>query len=145
MAGPEPRTSIWSIPESRRTLYFGLFTVLTLAGTGWTLWYEIAYQTRADWAETVQGIIRGIPAVGAFAAITTVTLIEARRLIMVVGDWLEQKIRKNREKDIEKARQEALEEAQRRHEERAKRLVERGLLPEEALALLFDNESEEGI
>ncbi len=64
---------------------------------------------------------------------------------MVVGDWLEQKIRKNREKDIEKARQEAREEAQRRHEERAKRLVERGLLPEEALALLFDNESEEGI
>ena len=68
---------------------------------------------------------------------------------MVVGDWLEQKIRKNREKDIEKARQEArkeaLEEAQRRHEERAKRLIERGLLPEEALALLFDNESEEGI
>ena len=146
MTGHEPRTSIWSIPESRRTLYFGLFTVLTLAGTGWIFWYEIAYHTEDNWAETVQAILRSIPAVGVSAAIATVAAIESERLAMVVGDWLEEKIRKNREKALEQARQEGREEGRSENREQqakqARRLVESGQLPAEVLELLFPDGNE---
>ena len=68
-------------------------------------------------------------------------------IIVVVGDWLEEKIRKNRERDIEKARQEGRTENQKMQEERVRRLVENGQLAAEALELFLpnvDGESEEG-
>ena len=115
---------------------------------GWVFWYEIAYQTEDNWAGTVQAIIQGIPTAGAAAAVATISAIESRRIIVVVGDWLEERIRKNRERDIEKARQtgrdEGRTEAQKTQEERVRRLVESGQLPREALELLVGDESEEG-
>ena len=69
---------------------------------------------------------------------------------MVVGDWLEERIRKNRERDIEKARLEGREEGREegrkelrtKQAERARRLVESGDIPAEALELLFPDDSE---
>ncbi len=65
---------------------------------------------------------------------------------MVVGDWLEERIRKNRERDIEKARQtgrdEGRTEAQKTQEERVRRLVESGQLAAEALELFLPDDDE---
>ena len=65
---------------------------------------------------------------------------------MVVGDWLEEKIRKNREKALEQARQEGREEGRSENREQqakqARRLVESGQLPAEVLELLFPDGNE---
>ena len=92
----EPRVSIWSIPESRRTLYFGLFAILTLVGVGWVCWYEIFYRTEDDWPQTINSILYGIPIAGAASAVTTISTIETWRFIVVVGDWLAMKIQESR-------------------------------------------------
>ncbi len=97
----EPRASIWSIPESRRTLYFGLFAVLTLVGVGWICWYEIFYKTGDDWPETVNSIFRNIPTAGTASAVATVSTIETWRFIVVVGDWLAMKIQESRRRKEE--------------------------------------------
>jgi hypothetical protein len=79
---------------------------------------------------------------GAAAAVATIFAIESRRIIVVVGDWLEERIRKNREKDIEKARQEGRAEKQREQAELARRLVESGQLAAEALELFLPDDDE---
>jgi hypothetical protein len=83
---------------------------------------------------------------GAAAAVATIFAIESRRIIVVVGDWLEERIRKNRERDIEKARQtgrdEGRTEAQKTQEERVRRLVESGQLAAEALELFLPDDDE---
>ena len=61
---------------------------------------------------------------------------------MAIGDWLEERIRKNREKDIEKARQEGRAEKQREQAELARRLVESGQLAAEALELFLPDDDE---
>jgi flavin-dependent dehydrogenase len=117
---------------------------------GWIFWYEIGFQSRDSWAKTAQAIIQSVPTIGASAAIVTVSAIEGQRFIMVVGDWLEERIRKNRERDLEKARLEGREEGREegrkelrtKQAERARRLVESGDIPAEALELLFPDDSE---
>ena len=72
---PERRTSIWSVPEQWRRLYFAIFTVQTMALLGLAIWYEVAVATGDSWAETILSIGRnagpGIAVVAAESVILT--------------------------------------------------------------------------
>jgi hypothetical protein len=109
-AGVDRRESIWSIPASRRTLYFGLFAVQTLAGAGLVCWYEIGHRTETGAVETVLGITQGISTVAVAAAAMTVAILEAWGFVMVVGDWLADKLEERKLKRLEAARSEAWEQ-----------------------------------
>ena len=88
----EDRDSIWSIPLSRRALYFGLFTGYALAGIGFLLWYEIFEHTADTWPETVLSITQGIGVTIVGAAGLALLTIEGPRTVMVIGDYLKKRL-----------------------------------------------------
>ncbi len=83
----EARESIWSVPPGLRALYFALFTLLTLAGIGVLVWYEVFVNTADTPAQTMMTIIRSTGAVTVGAAGISLVIMEAPRIIMVVADY----------------------------------------------------------
>lgn len=130
---PEPpeqqRASIWSVPEAHRRLYFGLFALLFPAGLGWNFWYAISGGPPTDgWRETAQAILESLPAAGIGAALIAFFIAELWRFAMVLGDWLEEKLklkelkaqRAAEREEARKARESDLEEKLREIRERAR-------------------------
>lgn len=90
----QPRASIWSVPEAHRRLYFGLFALLFPAGLGWNFWYAISGgPPSAGWRGVTQAILESLPTTGIGAALIAFFISELWRFAMVLGDWLEEKLK----------------------------------------------------
>ena len=83
----EARESIWSVPPGLRAFYFAQFTLLTLAGIGVLVWYEVFVNTDDTPAQTMMAIIRSTGAVTVGAAGISLVIMEAPRIVMVVADY----------------------------------------------------------
>ncbi len=83
----EARESIWSVPPGLRAFYFAQFTLLTLAGIGVLVWYEVFVNTVDTPAQTMMAIIRSTGAVTVGAAGISLVIMEAPRIVMVVADY----------------------------------------------------------
>jgi hypothetical protein len=83
----EARESIWSVPPGLRAFYFAQFTLLTLAGIGVLVWYEVFVNTADTPAQTMMAIIRSTGAVTVGAAGISLVIMEAPRIVMVVADY----------------------------------------------------------
>lgn len=116
----EDRESIWSVPPARRALYFGLFTLYALAGTGFLVWYHVFAYTTDSWQQTTLSITQGIGIHTVGAAGLALLTIEGPNTIMVVGDYLRKRLiepleerrrqeAQQREKEAERRQREALE------------------------------------
>lgn len=142
---PEPheqqRASIWSVPEAHRRLYFGLFALLFPAGLGWNFWYAISDgPPTAGWRGLTQAMLESLPTTGIGAALIAFFISELWRFAMVLGDWLEEKLklkelkaqraaeREEKLREIrERARTETPEEARKRMGRRAYNRMQREL------------------
>ena len=111
----ELRESIWTIRSQWYASYIYLFSIQTLAGTGYAIWYEIARRTGDGIYETFSAIIEQTGRIGVASAAISIAITEVLNDIMVTGEWMRQKLV---EPLKEKQRQEGRVEA----EERVNRL-----------------------
>ena len=107
----DDRESIWSIPARLKRLYFALFTIQTIIAIILLTLTALADQS-----------LTGIPAKTLFvwqntapAAITSATvaliLTDAWNLIMVLSTWLEDELKKRRQRQLDAAVKKAVAEA----------------------------------
>ena len=86
---PPERESIWSISPGWRTVYFVLFVIQNIAGISLLCWYEIFLRTGDDAIQTILNISHGSGQTAIGSAGITLTITEAGRLIMVLGEQLQ--------------------------------------------------------
>ncbi len=86
---PPERESIWSISPGWRNAYFILFVIQNIAGISLLCWYEIFRHTSDDAIRTILNITHGSGQTALGSAGTTLTITEAGRLIMVLGEQLQ--------------------------------------------------------
>ena len=86
---PSERESIWSISPGWRTVYFVLFVIQNIAGISLLCWYEIFLRTGDDAIRTILNISHGSGQTAFGSAGITLTITEAGRLIMVLGEQLQ--------------------------------------------------------
>lgn len=86
------RESIWSISPRWKTVYFFLFSVQSVLGTGLLSWYETTQRTEDNAVETILAVISGMAEVGVAAAVTTIVVTEVMQNVMVTGEYLRQQL-----------------------------------------------------
>ena len=86
---PPERESIWSISPGWRTVYFVLFVIQNIAGISLLCWYEVSWRTGDDAIQTILNISHGSGQTAIGSAGITLTITEAGRLIMVLGEQLQ--------------------------------------------------------
>ena len=97
---PERRTSIWSVPEDWRKLYFTIFSVQTLALIGLAVWYEVVVVTNESWPETIFAIGSNAgPSIGVIAA-ESIILTEAY-FVVIFGGIVERYQNRLRQREAE--------------------------------------------
>ena len=106
------RDPVWTVPTMLRPYYFAQFSILGIIGIAFNTWYEITRVTDDNTADTIRDIGIGIAPVGVAAAVVSILTVETARFIMVVAEWLQEVLRKRRERQIAEARAEARAEAQ---------------------------------
>lgn len=102
----ELRESIWTIRSQWYASYIYLFSIQTLAGTGYAIWHEIARRTGDGIYETFSAIIEQTGRIGVASAAISIAITEVLNDIMVTGEWMRQKLV---EPLKEKQRQEGVE------------------------------------
>ena len=122
---PEPphedsRESIWSVTKREQALYFGLFTIFATAGIIYLLANEIFVHGNTSFHHLTRFIITNAGTVDIGAATTSLTTMEAPKITMVVGRYLEERfLRPLQEKNRREAQEQGREQG--REEERLER------------------------
>ena len=105
------RESIWTIRSQWYASYIYLFSIQTLAGTGYAIWHEIARRTGDGIYETFSAIIEQTGRIGVASAAISIAITEVLNDIMVTGEWMRQKlVEPLKEKQRQEGRAEGLEE-----------------------------------
>ena len=108
---PPDRESIWSISPRWRTVYFVLFVIQNIAGISLLCWYEIFRRTEDDAVQTILNISHGSGQTTVGSAGTTLTITEAVRLTMVLGEQLQRWFRKREDERVHRRVVESVNEA----------------------------------
>ena len=107
----EIRESIWTIRSQWYASYIYLFSIQTLAGTGYAIWHEIARRTDDGIYETFSAIIEQTGRIGVASAAISIAITEVLNDIMVTGEWMRQKlVEPLKEKQRQEGRAEGLAE-----------------------------------
>ena len=108
---PPDRESIWSISPGWRTVYFVLFVIQNIAGISLLCWYEIFLRTGDDAIQTILNISHGSGQTAIGSAGITLTITEAGRLIMVLGEQLQRWFEKREDARVDEAVAKVVDEA----------------------------------
>ena len=108
---PPERESIWSISPGWRTVYFVLFVIQNIAGISLLCWYEIFLRTGDDAIQTILNISHGSGQTAIGSAGITLTITEAGRLIMVLGEQLQRWFEKREDARVARRVDEAVAQA----------------------------------
>ena len=108
---PPERESIWSISPGWRTAYFILFVIQNIAGISLLCWYEIFLRTGDDAIQTILNISHGSGQTAIGSAGITLTITEAGRLIMVLGEQLQRWFEKREDARVARRVDEAVAQA----------------------------------
>ncbi len=85
---PESRTSIWSVPERWRKLFFAIFSIQTAGIIGLAVWFEVFAKTEDSWLETIFAIgSDAAPAVAVIAAESIVVVDLVMILTLLYEDY----------------------------------------------------------
>ncbi len=95
-SGPEPRTSIWSVPERWRRLYFAIFSIQIVGLIGLAVWYEVYLQTEDSWQATVFAISRDVGTSAVAVAAESIIVVD---VVMILTLLVEDYLRKRHERD----------------------------------------------
>ena len=109
-ASPD-RESIWSISPGWRTVYFVLFVIQNIAGISLLCWYEVSWRTGDDAIQTILNISHGSGQTAIGSAGITLTITEAGRLIMVLGEQLQRWFEKREDARVTRRVDEAVAQA----------------------------------
>ncbi len=122
--GDDERESIWSIPASLKKLYFGLFTAQIIVAAVWLAQAALSDESLVGIQAKVLSVWQGMAPAAITSAAFALILTDAWKTSMVIGTWLEDELKKRRErrerrivavaseKAAEVAREKALAEAQ---------------------------------
>ena len=110
-SAPPDRESIWSISPGWRTVYFVLFVIQNIAGISLLCWYEIFLRTGDDAIQTILNISHGSGQTAIGSAGITLTITEAGRLIMVLGEQLQRWFEKREDARVTRRVDEAVAQA----------------------------------
>ena len=127
------RESIWSIPASLKKLYFGLFTAQIIIATIWLAQAAIADQTLQGPQAKILYLWQNLAPTAISSATLSLILTDAWKTTMVLGTWLEDELKKRRQRQINAAEAKGRSEgrAEGRAEERDKARAEAETLAEE--------------
>ncbi len=127
------RESIWSIPASLKKLYFGLFTAQIIIATIWLAQAAINDQTLPTAQAKILYLWQNLAPTAISSATLSLILTDAWKTTMVLGTWLEDELKKRRQRQINAAVTKARAEgrAEGRAEERDKARAEAETLAEE--------------
>ena len=131
---PNPdRESIWSIPASLKKLYFGLFTAQIIIATIWLVQTAINDQTLPTAQAKILYLWQNLAPTAISSATLSLILTDAWKTTMVLGTWLEDELKKRRQRQINAAVTKARAEgrAEGRAEERDKARAEAETLAED--------------
>lgn len=107
----DSRDPIWTVPSNWRSAYIAQFSILSIIGIGYIIWYETTQTTPANAASAARAVILGIGQVGVSAAVVSILTTESVRFIMVVGGWLEEVLKRRRERAIAEGIEEGIAKA----------------------------------
>ena len=110
-SAPPDRESIWSISPGWRTIYFVLFVIQNIAGISLLCWYEVSWRTGDDAIQTILNISHGSGQTAIGSAGITLTITEAGRLIMVLGEQLQRWFEKREDARVTRRVDEAVAQA----------------------------------
>ena len=110
-SAPPDRESIWSISPGWRTVYFVLFVIQNIAGISLLCWYEVSWRTGDDAIQTILNISHGSGQTAIGSAGITLTITEAGRLIMVLGEQLQRWFEKREDARVTRRVDEAVAQA----------------------------------
>ena len=106
------RESIWSIPASLKKLYFGLFTAQIIIATIWLAQAAIADQTLQGPQAKILYLWQNLAPAAISSATLSLILTDAWKTTMVLGTWLEDELKKRRQRQINAAVSKAVAEAE---------------------------------
>ena len=118
------RESIWSIPASLKKLYFGLFTAQIIIATIWLAQTAINDQTLPTAQAKILYLWQNLAPTAISSATLSLILTDAWKTTMVLGTWLEDELKKRRQRQINAAEAKGRAEAEARAEEREKARAE---------------------
>ena len=118
------RESIWSIPASLKKLYFGLFTAQIIIATIWLAQTAINDQTLQGTQAKILYLWQNLAPTAISSATLSLILTDAWKTTMVLGTWLEDELKKRRQRQINAAEARGRAEAEARAEERDKARAE---------------------
>ena len=118
------RESIWSIPTSLKKLYFGLFTAQIIIATIWLAQTAINDQNLPTAQAKILYLWQNLAPTAISSATLSLILTDAWKTTMVLGTWLEDELKKRRQRQINAAEAKGRAEAEARAEEREKARAE---------------------
>ena len=113
----EDRESIWSIPASLKRLYFGLFVTQVVIAAVWLVRAAIADETLTGVPEKILFVWQSMAPLAIASAAFALTITDTWKTSMVLGTYLEDVLRKRRQRQIKAAVDRALAEERQRWQE----------------------------
>ena len=110
--GDDDRESIWSIPARLKRLYFGLFTVQIIVALVWLILAALADETLVGFQAKILYVWQNMAPAAITSATFALVLTDAWGLMsMVFTAWLEDELKKRRQRQINAAVKKATEKA----------------------------------
>jgi hypothetical protein len=106
------RESIWSIPASLKRLYFALFTTQVAVGAAWLIRTAVIDETLVGIAEKLHFVWQSMAPVAISSATFALTITDIWKTSMVLGSYLEEVLKKRRQKSIAEAQKKGFAEGQ---------------------------------
>ena len=107
----DDRESIWSILSKYKRWYFGLFSGQIVVAAIWLTQRAIADQSLPGIADKILSVWQNMAPVAISSAAIALALTDIWGTMMVIASWLEDELKKRRQRQIKAAVEKAVEEA----------------------------------
>ena len=108
----DDRESIWSIPASLKGLYFGLFTTQIVIAAAWLIRTAIVDEALVGIPAKVHFVWQGMAPLAISSAAFALIITDTWKTSMVLGTYLEDVLKKRRQKSIAEAQKKAFAQGQ---------------------------------
>ena len=112
--GEDERESIWSIPAKYKGWYFSLFSIQFIIAAVWLIWVSVTDDTLPSIPKKVLFVWQGMAPMAITSAASSLVIVEAWRMTMVIASWLEETLEKRRQQQIRRAADNARAEERQR-------------------------------
>lgn len=97
------RESIWSIRVKHKRLYFRLFTLQIIIGAAWLIRRAILDESLAGIPDRILSVWQELAPVAIASAVIALAITDTWGTITVFADWLEDELKKRRQRQIKAA------------------------------------------